>query len=92
MIVFIDAIHFSARNNGQIRKFAVYGILAVSLAGYKDVLSIHTGENESTKYRLGVLNELKDRGVNDILVICANGFKGMKACVFYPFREVRSRK
>ena len=70
-IAFIDAVHFSVRDNGQIRKLAAYVILAVSLTGHKEVLSIHIGENESAKYWLGVLNELKNRGLKDILVICA---------------------
>ena len=80
-IVFIDAVHFSVRDNGQIRKLAAYVILAVSLTGHKEVLSIHIGENESAKYWLGVLNELKNRGVKDILVICADGLTGIKEAV-----------
>lgn len=76
--MFIDAVHFSVRDNGQIRKRAAYVILAVSLAGHKEVLSIHIGENESAKYWLGVLNELKNCGLKDILVICADGLTGMK--------------
>ena len=52
-IVFIDAVHFSVRDNGQIRKLAAYVILAVNLTGHKEVLSIHIGENESAKYWLG---------------------------------------
>ena len=63
-IVFIDAVHFSVRDNGQIKKLAAYVILAVSLTGHKEVLSIHIGENESAKYWLGVLNELKNSIVN----------------------------
>lgn len=76
-IVFIDAVHFSVRDNGQIRKLAAYVILAVSLTGHKEVLSIHIGENESAKYWLGVLNELKNHGVKDVLVICADGLSGI---------------
>ena len=84
-IVFIDAVHFSVRDNGQIRKLAAYVILAVSITGHKEVLSIHIGENESAKYWLGVLNELKNRGVKDILVICADGLTGMKEAVSAAF-------
>ena len=62
-VVFIDAVHFSVRDNGQIKKLAAYVILAVSLTGHKEVLSIYIGENKSAKYWLGVLNELKNRGV-----------------------------
>ena len=90
-VVFIDAVHFSVRDNGQIRKLAAYVILAVSLTGHKEVLSIHIGENESAKYWLGVLNELKNRGVKDILVICADGLSGMKEAVAaaYPQTELQ---
>ena len=90
-VVFIDAVHFSVRDNGQIKKLAAYVILAVSLTGHKEVLSIHIGENESAKYWLGVLNELKNRGVKDILVICADGLSEMKEAVAaaYPQTELQ---
>ena len=86
-IVFIDAVHFSVRDNGQIRKLAAYVILAVSMTGHKEVLSIHIGENESAKYWLGVLNKLKNRGVKDVLVICADGLTGMKEAVSAAFPQ-----
>ena len=90
-VVFIDAVHFSVRDNGQIKKLAAYVIPAVSLTGHKKVLLIHIGENESAKYWLGVLNELKNRGVKDILVICADGLSGMKGAVAaaYPQTELQ---
>ena len=80
-VVFIDAVHFSVRDNGQIKKLAAYVIPAVSLTGHKEVLSIHIGENESAKYWPGVLNELKNRGVKDILVISADGLSEMKEAI-----------
>ena len=90
-VVFIDAVHFSVPDNGQIKKLAAYVIIAVSLTGHKEVLSIHIGENGSAKYWLGVLNELKNRGVKDILVICADGLTGMKEAVSvaYPQTELQ---
>lgn len=91
-IVFIDAVHFSVRDNGQIKKLAAYVILAVSLTGHKQVLSIHIGENESAKYWLGVLNELKNRGVKDILVICADGLTGMKEAVSAAFPQTELQR
>ena len=91
-IVFIDAVHFSVRDNGQIRKLAAYVILAVSMTGHKEVLSIHIGENESAKYWLGVLNELKNRGVKDILVICADGLTGMKEAVSAAFPQTELQR
>ena len=91
-IVFIDAIHFSVRDNGQIKKRAAYIILAISLTGHKEVLGIYIGENESSKYWLGVLNELKNRGVKDILVICADGLTGMKEAVAAAFPKTELQR
>lgn len=71
-IIYIDAIHYSVRDNGIIRKLAAYVILGINKDGIKEVLSITVGENESSKYWLSVLNELKKRGVKDILIICAD--------------------
>ena len=70
-VVYIDAIHYSVREDGVIRKLAAYVILALTLEGKKEVLSIQVGENENSKYWLSVLNELKNRGVKDILILCS---------------------
>ena len=70
-ILYIDAIHYSVRDNGVIKKLAAYVILGINTEGKKEVLSITVGDNESSKYWLSVLNELKNRGVKDILIICA---------------------
>lgn len=72
-VLFIDAIHYSVRDNGVIRKLAAYVILGINLEGKKEVLTIEVGQNESAKYWLSVLNSLKNRGVKDILIICADG-------------------
>ncbi|SMC20866.1 Transposase, Mutator family [Clostridium acidisoli DSM 12555] len=84
-IVFIDAVHFSVRDNNIIRKLAAYVILGINDAGRKEVLSIQIGENESSKYRLSVLNELKNRGVKDILILCADGLTGIKESISVAF-------
>ena len=88
-ILYIDAIHYSVRDNGIIKKLAAYVILGITTAGKKEVLSIHVGTNESAKYRLSVLNELKNRGVKDILIICADGLTGIKEAITaaYPNTE-----
>ena len=65
-ILYIDAIHYSVRDNGVIRKLAAYVILGINAEGKKEVLTISIGENESAKYWLSVLNELKNRGVKDV--------------------------
>ena len=61
LIVFIDAVHFSVRDDGVIRKLAAYVVLGINEDGMKEVLSIVVGENESSKYWLSVLNSLKNR-------------------------------
>ena len=88
-ILYIDAIHYSVRDNGIIRKLAAYVILGINTAGKKEVLSIQVGDNESAKYWLSVLNELKNRGVKDILIICADGLSGIKEAISaaYPNTE-----
>lgn len=88
-ILYIDAIHYSVRDNGVIRKLAAYVILGINTEGMKEVLSINIGDNESAKYWLSVLNELKNRGVKDILVICADGLSGIKEAIVasYPKTE-----
>lgn len=88
-VLYIDAIHYSVRDNGVIRKLAAYVILGINMDGQKEVLTIQVGENESSKYWLSVLNELKNRGVKDILIICADGLSGIKEAIAaaYPKTE-----
>lgn len=80
-IVFIDAVHFSVRQDNQIVKKAAYIVLGVDTEGTKDILGIWVGENESAKFWLGVLNNLKNRGVKDILIICSDGLSGIKEAI-----------
>ena len=84
-IVFVDAVHFSVRSDNVIRKLAAYVILGINKDGCKEVISLQIGENESSKYWLGVFNELKNRGVKDIMVLCADGLTGMKEAVVAAF-------
>lgn len=80
-VLFIDAIHYSVRDNGIIRKLAAYVVLGINQDGRKEVLTIEVGENESSKYWLSVLNSLKNRGVKDILILCADGLSGIKEAI-----------
>lgn len=84
-ILYIDAIHYSVRDNGVIRKLAAYVILGINTEGEKEVLTISVGDNESSKYWLSVLNELKNRGAKDILIICADGLSGIKEAIATAF-------
>ena len=91
-ILYIDAIHYSVRDNGVIKKLAAYVILGMSTEGKKEVLTIQVGDNESSKYRLSVLNELKNRGVKDILVICADGLIGIKEAIVAAFPKTEYQR
>jgi len=84
-IVFIDALVFSVRKDKTVQKLAVYVVLGVDDAGMKDVLAIEVGETESAKFWLSVLNNLKNRGVKDILVLCADGLSGIKEAIEAAF-------
>ncbi|NLB63119.1 MAG: IS256 family transposase, partial [Fibrobacter sp.] len=84
-VFFIDAIHYSVRDNGLIRKLAAYVILGITSSGHKEVISINIGENESSKYWLSLLNGLKNRGLQDILIICADGLTGIKEAISVAF-------
>lgn len=83
--VFIDAVHFSVREDNHIVKKAAYIVLGINSDGFKEVLGIWIGENESAKYWLGVLNELKQRGVKDILILCSDNLTGIKEAVNAAF-------
>lgn len=91
-VLFIDAIHYSVKDNGVIRKLAAYVILGIDDTGHKEVLSIEVGENESSKYWLSVLNNLKNRGVEDILIICADGLTGMKEAIAAAFPKTEYQR
>ena len=91
-ILFIDAIHYSVRDNGVIRKLAAYVILGINTEGKKEVLSIQVGDNESSKYWLAILNELKNRGVKDILILCADGLTGMKEAIAAAFPKTEYQR
>ena len=84
-VVYIDAIHFSVKENGSVKKKAVYVILGISSEGYKEILGLYIGDTESSKYWFSVLNELKNRGVRDILIVCADGLSGIKEAISSAF-------
>ena len=91
-IMFIDAVHFSVREDHIIKKLAAYVIMGITMDGRKDVISLQIGENESAKYWLGVLNDLKNRGVKDIMIICADGLTGIKEAIAAAFPETEYQR
>lgn len=91
-VVFIDAVHFSVRDDGVIRKLAAYVVLGINADGRKEVLTITIGENESSKYWLSVLNSLKNRGVKDILILCSDGLSGIKEAAGAAFPATEQQR
>ena len=80
-ILYIDAIHYSVRDNGVIRKLAAYVILGINTEGKKEVLTISVGDNESAKYWTTVLNSLRDRGIEDIFIACTDNLCGFSTAI-----------
>ena len=87
----MDAIHYKLRENHQIITKAAYVVLGVNAEGYKDILGIWVGANESSKFWLGVLNELKSRGVKNVDLFCVDGLLGFREAInaVYPFAGIQ---
>ena len=90
-VVFMDAIHYHVRNEGRIVKRAVYIAIGIDMEGYKDVLGMYVGQNESAKFWLSILNGLKNRGVEDILIACVDGLTGFPQAIeaVFPQTEIQ---
>ena len=90
-IVFLDAIHFKVRKENKIVNKAAYSVLGINVAGQKDVLGIWVGESESASFWLGVCNDLKNRGVQDILIVCKDGLSGFSEAIntVFPKTEIQ---
>ena len=90
-IVFMDAVHFNVRQDGTVVKKAVYVCIGIRLSGIKEVLGMWIGGNESAKYWLGILNELKNRGVDDILIASVDGLTGFAEAIsaVFPKTEIQ---
>ena len=89
--VFMDAIHYKVREDHQIVTKAAYVVLGISLDGCKDILGIWIGKHESSKFWLGVLNDLKSRGVLDVYLFCVDGLKGFREAIsaVYPKAQIQ---
>jgi len=89
--VFMDAIHYKVREDKHVVNKAAYVVLGVNMDGEKDVLGIWIGANESSKFWLGVLNDLRNRGVKNVLVFCVDGLSGFKEAIgaAYPYAKIQ---
>ena len=90
-IVYLDAIHFKVRRENRVVNKAAYSVLGINLNGQKEILGIWIGENESSSFWLGVLNDLKSRGVEDILIACKDGLSGFSEAIntVFPHTEIQ---
>lgn len=90
-MVFLDAIHYHVRENNMVVKKAVYIALGYNIEGFKEILGMWIGENESSKYWLLVLNQLKERGLEDILIVSTDNLPGFTQAIeaVYPKAEIQ---
>jgi len=90
-IVWLDAIHFKVRENGQVITKAVYIILGYNMEGEKDLLGMYISESEGARFWLNVITDLQNRGVNDILIACMDNLKGFTEAVasIFPKTDIQ---
>ena len=90
-VVYMDAIHYHVRSEGRIVKRTVYIALGIDMDGKKDVIGMYVGENEGAKFWLSIINGLKNRGVQDILIACVDGLNGFPQAIeaVYPKTEIQ---
>lgn len=90
-IVFLDGMYFKSRENGKVMTKVVYNILGVNQDGCKEILGFYVAESEGANFWLGVLNDLKQRGVQDILIACVDGLTGFPEAIkgVFPRTEVQ---
>jgi len=90
-IVFLDAMFFKTREHGKVVNKVVYNLLGINQAGHKDILGFYMAESEGAHFWLGILNDLKARGVEDILIACIDGLNGFVDAIAaaFPKTEVQ---
>lgn len=90
-IIFMDALFLKLRVDGRVKNVAVYLMIGINLEGKKECLGIWLSQSESSKYWLGVLNELRNRGVNDVLLFAVDGLTGFSEAIHtvYPDADVQ---
>lgn len=84
-IVFLDAMFFKARENGRVVTKTIYNLLGINQEGKKDILGFYIAESEGANFWLGALNDLKARGVEDILIACVDGLAGFPEAISAAF-------
>lgn len=90
-IVFLDAMHFKVREEGKVVSKAIYSILGVNKNGRKEIIGIYLSESEGARFWLSVLNDLRIRGIEDILIASIDGLKGFPEAIaeVFPKTEIQ---
>lgn len=90
-IIFLDGMYFKARENGKVITKVLYNVLGVNQQGYKEILGFYVSDSEGAHFWLGVLNDLKHRGVQDILIACVDGLTGFPQAIqaAFPHTQVQ---
>jgi putative transposase len=88
-VVFLDALFVKMRHEGRVENRAVFVALGINLEGQKEALGLWTGAGEGAKFWLGVLTELRNRGVRDIYVVCVDGLRGFPQAIESVFPQAQ---
>ncbi len=88
-IVYLDCLHLKIRDDGVVKTKAVYVAIGVNLKGVKDVLGWWIAQTEGAKFWLSILTELKNRGVQDVLIACVDGLKGFPEAIETVFPKAQ---
>lgn len=86
-IVWMDAIHYKVKEQGKVKSRAVYNILGINKEGNKDLLGVYVSENEGANFWLGVLTDLNNRGIKDILIACIDNLNGFEQAITSIFTK-----
>jgi len=90
--IFLDAVHYSVKEEHRIIKKAAYVVLGITLEGRKEILGIYIGENETSKFYLSVMTDLKNRGVKDILIASIDGLNGFDNAILSVFSQAQIQR
>lgn len=91
-IIFVDGIRFKVREDGKYSEKSVYIVMGINIDGFKDILGFWIGESESAKQWLNIFNELKSRGLKDVLIACSDNLKGISEAFRSAFPNTHIQK
>jgi putative transposase len=90
-VVFLDAMFFKVKQDNKVSVKVLYNLMGITQSGHKEILGFYTAESEGAHFWLGVLNDLKTRGVEDILIACIDGLKGFPEAINTAFPKAETQ-